>query len=320
MRRTVACGLGALAFAISFAAAAQPYPSKPVRLLAGLPAGSSLDAAARALAGRLGDFLQQQIVVDNRVGAGGVIAAEIAARARADGYTLLMGANGALAISPALHDRLPYDPVRDFAPVTLVVDVMNVLVVHPATPAATTKELIALAKSRELLGGSGGIGTPGHLALELFNMMAGTKVTHIAYKGSVPALVDLIAGSIHLSFATSATALPQMKGGKLKALGVTAPKRSVLLPDLPTVAESGLPGFEMTGWYGMLAPAGTPKAVVARLNAESIRALRAEDVRQALHVQGLEVRTSTPDAFAAHLKSEIGKWAKVVKFAGAKPQ
>ena len=297
---------------------AQPYPAKPIRLLVGFPAGSSLDLAARIVAGKLSDLLQQNVIVDNRAGAAGNIVTEIVARARPDGYTLLMGANGALAINPALYGNLPFDPVRDFAPVSKAVDVINILVVNAGFPANSVDELIALAKLKSLLGGSSGIGSPGHLALELFNMMAGTAITHVSYKGSAPALIDVMAGNIQIIFATAATAVPLLKAGKLKGIAVATIRRSALLPELPTVSESGLRGFEVSGWYGVLAPAQTPRAVVNRLNAEIGKALLMPDAKQAMFVQGLDVSTSSPEEFAIFIKSEIAKWAKVVKFSGAK--
>lgn len=300
------------------AALAQQYPTKPLRMLVGFPPGSSLDSAARIVSGKLSELLQQNVIVDNRPGAAGNIAAEIAARARPDGYTLLLGANGALAINPALYGNLPFDPVRDFAPVAKVVDAVNVLVVSASSPANSVPELIALAKSKPLLGASGGIGSPGHLALELFNMRAGTKIVHVPYKGSVPALIDLIAGTVQVIFATAATAVPQMKAGRIKAIAITSLTRWPLLPDLPTVSESGLGGFEVKGWYAVLVPAKTPRPIVDRLNAEIIKALQMPDVKQSMSGHGLDISPSTPDEFAVFLKSEIAKWGKVVKFSGAK--
>lgn len=298
---------------------AQPYPAKPIRLLVGFPAGSSLDIAARIVGGRLSESLQQNIIVDNRAGAAGNIAAEIVARARPDGYTLLMGANGALAINPALHRSLPFDPIRDFSPVSKVVDVVNILVVNAGFAANSVEELIALAKTRPLLGGSSGVGSPGHLALELFNMMAGTTIAHVSYKGSTPALIDVMAGNIQIIFATAATAVPLLKAGKIRGLAVATIKRSTLLPELPTVSESGLGGFEVSGWYGVLAPAHTPRDIVSRLNTEIGAVLQVAEVKQNMFVQGLDVSPSTPEAFAAFIKAEIAKWGKVVKYSGARP-
>ncbi len=299
--------------------AQQPYPEKPLRLLVGFPAGSALDSAARPIAGKLSELLGQNVVIDNRAGAAGNIAAEIAARARPDGYTLLFGANGALAINPALYEKLPFDSVKDFAPIAKVVDAVNVLVLHPSAPASSVEQLIVAAKLKSLLGGSGGVGSPGHLALELFNMMAGVKITHVPYKGSAPALVDVIAGNIQVLFSTLTPALPHIKSGRIKALAVTSQKRSQLVQELPTVSESGLKGFEVTGWYGVLAPAQTPRALVRRLNGEILKALQSQEVKQNLLTQGFEISSSSPDEFAAFIRIELAKWAKVVKFSGAKP-
>lgn len=299
-------------------ASAQDYPARPVRMLVGFPAGSSLDIAARILSSKLGELLKQSVIVDNRAGAAGNIAAEMAARARPDGYTLLLGANGALAINPALYAKVAFDPVKDFAAVGKVVEVAYVLVVHPAFQATSVEQLIALARSKPLLGGSSGSGSPGHLALALFNAMAGTKIEHVPYKGSNPALIDLMAGTIQLSFATAATAAPLIASGRLKGVAVATRKRSSLLSDLPTVSESGLPGFEIDGWYAVVAPAGTPRPIIVRLNTAINQALAMPDVRQNLFSQGLDVSPSTPEGFAAFLKSELSKWEKAVKASGAK--
>ena len=301
------------------AACAQTYPDKPLRLLVGFPAGSALDSAARPIASKLSELLGQNVIVDNRAGAAGNIAAEIAARARPDGYTLLFGANGALAINPALYEKLPFDSLKDFAPIAKVVDAVNVLVLHPSAPASSVEQLIAAARLKPLLGGSGGVGSPGHLALELFNMMAGVKITHVPYKGSAPALVDVIAGNIQVIFSTLTPALPHIKSGRIKALAVTSLKRSELVPELPTVAEAGLKGFEVTGWYGVLAPAQTPRTLIDRLNSEIVKALQSPDVKQNLLAQGFEISPSSPQAFSAFIRMELAKWAKVVKFSGAKP-
>jgi len=305
----------ALLFAIS-AFAAEVYPAKPIRMLVGLPAGSSLDVCARAVSSKLAEALRQNLVVDNRAGAAGNIAAEIVAHAPADGYTLLMGAFGALAVNPNLYRNLPYDSINDFAPIARVADATNVLVVHPALPANTVEELIALAKNKPLLGGSAGIGTPGHLSLALFNILAGTQVEHVVYKGSGPALLDLMAGTIHIVFATSSTAVPQMKAGKLKGLAVSTAKRSALVPQLPTMAEAGLKDFEVSGWYGVFAPARTPRPIVQRLNAEIVKLLDIPDVKGFLFNQGLEVSPSTPEQLAGQLRSDIARWGNVIRKAG----
>jgi tripartite-type tricarboxylate transporter receptor subunit TctC len=306
------------AFIPAAGASAQSYPTKPIRLLVGFPAGASLDLAARIVSGKLSDLLRQSVVVDNRPGAVGNIAAELAARARPDGYTLLFGANGALAINPALYGNLPFDPVRDFEPIGKVAESGNVLVVNNALPAGNVEQLIALAKAKPLLAGSSGSGSPGHLALALFNTMAGTRIEHVPYKGSNPALLDVIAGTIQLSFATIATAAPLIQAGRLKPLAVAALKRSTLLPNLPTVSEAGLRGFEVSGWYALLAPAHTPRAIVSRLNVELSKVLEMPDVKQNMIAMGLEATPSTPREFSAFLKSEMAKWGQAVKMSGAK--
>ena len=314
----LAAGLSAVVVSGVHAQPAQ-YPEKPLRLLVGFPAGSALDSAARPIAGKLSELLGQSVIVDNRAGAAGNIAAEIAARARPDGYTLLFGANGALAINPALYQKLPFDTLKDFAPIAKVVDSVNVLVLHPSAPATSVSQLIAAAKVKPLLGGSGGVGSPGHLALELFNMMAEVKITHVPYKGSAPALLDVLAGNIQVLFSTLTPALPHIKSGRIKALAVTSLRRSDLMLELPTVAESGLSGFEVKGWYGLLAPAQTPRALIMRLHGETLKALQAAEVRQSLLTQGFEISPAGPDEFAAFIRLELVKWAKVVKFSGAKP-
>jgi tripartite-type tricarboxylate transporter receptor subunit TctC len=297
---------------------AQDYPSRPVRLLVGFPAGSSLDLAARIVSGKLTELLRESIVVDNRPGAAGNIAAELAAHSRPDGYTLLFGANGALAINPALHEKLPFDSVRDFAPIGRIVETANVLVTNVAFPASNVEQLIAIAKAKPLLGGSSGLGSPGHLALALFNTMAGTKIEHIPYKGSNPALADLMSGTLQVAFATVATAAPLIQSRRLKALAVAAAKRSALLPDLPTVSEAGLRGFEVSGWYALLAPAGTATPIIDQLNRALIRLLAMPDARQNLTSLGLEISPSSPEELASFIKSEMAKWSKAVKLSGAK--
>ena len=218
-----------------------------------------------------------------------------------------------------MYEKLPFESLKDFAPIAKVVDAVNVLVLHPSAPASSVEQLIAAARLKPLLGGSGGVGSPGHLALELFNMMAGVKITHVPYKGSAPALVDVIAGNIQVIFSTLTPALPHIKSGRIKALAVTSLKRSELVPELPTVAEAGLKGFEVTGWYGVLAPAQTPRTLIDRLNSEIVKALQSPDVKQNLLAQGFEINPSSPQAFSAFIRMELAKWAKVVKFSGAKP-
>ena len=306
--------------AMAAAARAQDYPLRPVRLLVGFPAGSSLDTTARIVSVKLGEKLGQSIVVDNRAGAAGNIAAEIVARARPDGYTLLLGANAALAINPALYRRLPFDTLRDFAPVAKVADAVNILAVTPSFPARSVEQLVEAARAKPLLGASSGVGSPGHLALALFNTMAKTSIAHVPYKGSAPALIDVMAGAVHLTFATAATTLPLMRAARIKGLAVTSLQRSALMPDLPTVSESGLSGFEVTGWYGVLAPAGTPRPVIERLNGVVVGVMRMPDVGRQLATLGISATDSTPEAFGAFIKSERLKWAEVVRLSGAKAE
>jgi len=299
-----------------FAASAAEYPTKPIRMLVGFAPGGGTDTTARAMAAKLSERLGQQVIIDNRPGAAGNIAAEITSQANPDGYTVLMGTIAALAINPSLYKKLPFDPLKDIIPVSRAVDSTNVLVLHPSVPAKTVKELIALAKTKSLNGGSSGVGGAGHLALELFNLQAGTKMVHVPYKGGGPAMVDLLGGNIQLIFATAASAVPHIKSGKIRALAVTTAKRSGLVPELPTVAEAGLPGFEANNWYGVLVPAGTPRAIVNRLNKDVVAVLNLPDLKDFLFKQGLDAAPSTPEAFAAYIRSEKAQWEKVIKAAG----
>lgn len=301
-------------------AAEGPYPNKPIRMIVGFAPGGGTDTTARALTPKLNEAFGQQVIVDNRPGAAGNIATEITANAPADGYTILMGTIAALAINPTLYGNLPFNPQKDLAPVTRAVDSTNILVVHPTVAAKTVKELIALAKAKSLNGGSSGIGGAGHLALELFNVSAGTKITHVPYKGGGPAMTDLLGGQINLIFATAASAIPHIKSGKIRGLAVTTSNRSKLVPELPTVAEAGLPGFEANNWYGIVVPAKTPRPIIDRLNKEFVAVLNAPDVKEVLFRQGLDAAPSTPEAFGAYIKSETVKWAKVIKVSGAKPE
>ena len=300
---------------IATAAESGAYPTKPVRMLVGFAPGGGTDTTARAMANKMSERLGQQVIIDNRPGAAGNIATEIAARATPDGYTILMGTIAALAINPSLYAKLPFDPLKDVLPVTRAVDSTNILVVHSSVPAGSVKELIALAKSKSLNGGSSGVGGAGHLALELFNLQAGTKITHVPYKGGGPAMVDLVAGNINLIFATAASAIPHIKTGRIKALAVTTSKRSGLVPELPTVAEAGLKDFEANNWYGILVPAKTPRPIIDRLNKEIVAVLNLPDIKAFLFKQGLDVAPSTPEAFGAYIRSEKIKWEKVVKAA-----
>ena len=301
-------------------ALAAQWPERPVRMLVGFAPGGGTDATARAIAPKLTELLGQQVIVDNRPGATGNIATDITAKSSPDGYTILMGTIAALAINPALYAKLPFDPLKDLLPVTRAVDSTNVLVVHPSVQAKTVKELIALAKSRSLNCGSSGVGGSGHLALELFNLQTGTKIVHVPYKGGGPAMIDLMGGQIQLIFATAASAVGAIKSGKINALAVTTLKRSPLVPDLPTVAETGLKGFEANNWYGIMVPAKTPRAIVNRLNKDVSTALLTPQIKELLFKQGLDVAPESPEAFGAYIKSEHTKWAKVVKAAGLKAE
>jgi tripartite-type tricarboxylate transporter receptor subunit TctC len=291
-------------------------------MLVGFAAGGGTDTTARAIGGPLSDALGQQIIVDNRPGAAGNIAADITAHSVPDGYTILMGTIAALAINPSLYEKLPFDPIKDFEPISLAVSSMNVLVVHPSVAAKNVKELIALAKAQsgKLTYGSSGVGGAGHLAGVLFDQLAGTKMIHVPYKGGAPAMIALVSGEVNLVFATAETAVPQVKAGKIRALGVTTAKRSALLPDLPTIAEGGLSGYEANNWYGLLAPAKTPAAIIERLNREVVKVLNMPKVKEQLFRSGLDASPSTPKEFSAYIKSEMAKWSKVVKASGAKAE
>jgi tripartite-type tricarboxylate transporter receptor subunit TctC len=312
----------ALAVALGCAgAAAQSYPSKPIRLVVPYPPGGPLDIMARAIGQKLTEAWRQPVVVDNRAGAGGNIGADLVAKGPADGYTLLMGAVATHAINSTLYGNVPYDPVKDFAPVAMVAQVPNILVVNPSVPARSVRELIELARARPgyLKFGSGSTGSIGHLAGELFNTMAGVKMVHIPYKGGAPAMADLLAGQVQLMFDNLANALPNVKAGRLRALAVTTLARSPAMPELPTIAESGLPGFDLSTWFGVMAPAGTPPEIVSKLNAEIARALSAKDMRERLEKMGAEPPiNNTPEHFAAFIRTEAAKYAKVVKDSGAR--
>ena len=304
------------------AACAQPYPVKPVRLVVTYTAGGPADIAARALAQKLAEMWGQQVVVDNRAGAGGIIGTELVAKAAPDGYTLLHGTAAGLIINPLLVKKVPYDTFRDFAPVSMVVIVPQLLVTHPALPATTLKELIALAKARPgaLNYASVGIGSPNHLGMELLKSMAGIDMVHVPYKGATPAMADLIAGQVQLAFNGMASVLPQIASGKMKAIAIGSARRSPAAPDVPTVAEAGLPGFEYVAWNGNFAPAGTPAALVNRLSADIRKALAAPDLVQRLASLGSEPGGSTPTQFAAYVKEVYARWARVVQAVGLKAE
>lgn len=307
--------------ALSVRAATQPersYPTRPIRMIVSFAPGGSVDLVARLIGQRLAEAWGQQVVVDNRPGAGGNLSAELAAKAAPDGYTLYV-CSASLVVNVSLYKKVAYDPLKDFAPITLLASVQNVLVAHPAFPAKSVKDLIALAKKSpgRINYASTGSGTSGHLAMELFKSMAGIDLTHIPYKAVGQAQADLISGQVSLWFPTIPGALPHIKAGRMHALAAAGTQRSPALPGLPTVAESGLPGFEASTWYPLLAPGATPQPIITKLNSQVIAILRMSDVNDQLMRQGVEPVGSSPAELVSHLKSELGKWAKVVQASGA---
>jgi tripartite-type tricarboxylate transporter receptor subunit TctC len=283
--------------------------------------GGSTDTLARTIGMKLADALGQQVVVDNRTGANGDIGMEIVARSRPDGYTIVLGYIANLAIAPSLYAKMPYDPVKDFAPVTQPASSPNVLTAHPSVQAKTLQELIALAKAKpgQISFASTGVASVGHLTGELINNLAGIRMTHVPYKGSGQAVTDILGGHVQVMFSGFSSTLHHIKAGKLRALAVTGPKRSPALAEVPTISEQGFPGVEATAWYGVLAPAGTPKPVITRLHGELVRILKQPDVVQKLDGLGFEIVASTPEQFGAYIRTEIKKWEKVVRASGAKP-
>jgi len=301
-------------------ALAQNYPAKPIRLVVPFPAAGTTDILAREVAQRLSVLWGQSVVVDNRPGAGGNIGSDLVAKSAPDGYTLLMGTVGTHAINPSLYSKMPYDHVKDFTPVILVAGVPNVLEVTPSLPVNSVADLIKLAKEKpgQLNFASSGSGTSIHLSGELFKAMAGVDMTHVPYKGSAPAITDLMGGQVQLMFDNLPSSLGQIKAGKLRAIAVTSAQRAAALPNVPTIAESGVPGFEASSWFGILAPAGTPPAIVARINADVNQWLQSAEAKDKLLAQGAVAAGGTPADFAAHIRAETEKWAKVVKISGAK--
>jgi tripartite-type tricarboxylate transporter receptor subunit TctC len=301
------------------AAAAQSYPSKPIKIVVPFPAGGIADLYARVIGGRLTDAWGQPILIENRTGAGGNIGADAVAKSAPDGYTLVMGTFGTHAVNVSLFASMPYDPVKDFAPVILVLEAEGLLVVHPSLPAQNVPELIAYARANpgKLTFASAGMGTASHLAGELFKTMAHIEMTHIPYKGNVPAITDMLAGQTSLLFGTMPTVLPHAKAGKLRALATIGTTRSAAAPELPTVAET-LPGFDVNNWVGLLAPAGTSNEIVRRWNVEVNKIMQGADIKQRLVVEGARYSANTPEQFGAFIKSEIAKWAPVVKASGAR--
>ena len=307
----------ACALLIGTAHAQDVYPSKPLRLILPFPPGGGTDILGRLLAERLAANLGQPVVTENRGGAGGNVGAEAAARAAPDGYTIVLVAPS-LAISPTLYSKLNYDPVKDFAPIGLVASVPNVMITHPSVPAQNLREFIALAKSKPggMNFGSGGSGTSNHLAGELLNLAAGIKLVHVPYKGVNLAMNGVLAGEVHLAFIGIPVPAPHIKAGRLRALAVLARERSPMLPDVPTAEEAGLGNFDVTTWYGILAPAGTPRPIITRLNAEFGKIMHSPEMKERLATMGTDPMTSTPEDFAAYIQREIAKWGDVIRKAG----
>jgi tripartite-type tricarboxylate transporter receptor subunit TctC len=305
----------------ALAAAQSNYPARSVRVIVPSAPGGGTDISARILAPQLSQLLGQQFVVENRAGAGTRIGGEAVARAAPDGYTLLMGIS-TLAINPAMYKKVPYDALKDFAPISQAVSLSNVLVVHPSLPAKSVKEFVALVKPRpgQVNFASAGVGTSPHLSMELFLVMTGLKMLHVPYKGSGPGVTDLIAGHVPAMMPNMLSAQPHIKSGRLRALGVTGAKRAPGAEDIPTIAEAGVPGYESVQWYGLLAPAGTPRDIITRLHGATVKALQHPEVRQRLLNDGAEPVGSSPEEFAAYLRSETAKWAKVIQAAGIKPE
>ena len=306
--------------AMALPAVAQTYPHKPIRMIVGSSPGGPIDFSARLAAQKLTEALGQSVVVDNRTGAGGTIGTEYVARSTPDGYTLLMASAATLCITPALYPKIPYNTLKDFAPVSTVAAVSYVVVVHPALPAKSLQEFIALAKSRpgQLRYGSAGSGSVTHLAVELFRSMAGVEMAHIPYKGAGPAMIDLLGGQLDFMFDSVLTSAPLVRAGKLRALGQTAARRSPVLGEVPSIGETALPGYDVSTWFGLVAPAGTPREIVARLNAAIVKGLAATETRERLLAQGIEPLGSTPAEFSKLLRDELPKWANVVKVSGAR--
>ncbi|HXF66138.1 MAG TPA: tripartite tricarboxylate transporter substrate binding protein [Burkholderiales bacterium] len=310
--RLAAAAFSALALALP--AQAQEYPTKPVRLVVGFPPGGATDLVVRLMAPKYTEIFKQQFIVDNRPGANGVIATDFTAKSPPDGYIVHLAHIGSLVISPAVG-KVPYDPIKDLAPVTQVVSLQNIFIVHPSLPVKTLKELIALARAKpgRFNYATSGTGSPGHLAGELFKNMAKVDLVHVPYKGGGPALTDLIAGHIEIFVAVISTAVPQVRAGKARALAVTGARRSPALPEVPTVAEAAIKGYEASNWYGFVVPAATPQPIIERLHRETVAILNQPDIRKALLDRGIEAAPSSPLEFAAHIQRETEKWTKIIR-------
>jgi len=300
---------------------AQNYPAKPVRIMVGYAAGGSVDIVGRIFAQKLSEYFGQQFVVDNRPGAASNVAADLVAKSAPDGYTLLVSSSGSLGTNMAIYSKMPYDPLKDLAPIALLLHQGNVLIVNPSVPARSVKELIALAKSRkgQLNYGSGGSGSSQHMASELFQNVTGVQIVHVPYKGGAPAIADLVGGQIDLIFAPMPEALPYVRSSRVRALGVTTSKRSIMLPDVPTVAEAGVAGYEFDGWMGIAGPAGMPRDLVMRVNTEVNKALSAPDVKTRLQDLGVELAGGTPEQLGSYMREQSAKMIKLARDAGIKP-
>jgi tripartite-type tricarboxylate transporter receptor subunit TctC len=313
--------LGGFGTPAAVAQTAAAYPAKPVRFIAPFPPGGSTDLLARLVAQKLTEAWGQQVIVENRGGAAGTIGVELAARAAPDGYTIVMGHVGTFGVNPTLYPKLPYDAVRDFAPVTVLATVPNGMAVHPSLPVKTARDFVALAKAKpgELLYASGGSGSASHLAGEYFKLLTKINMVHVPYKGTAPAMVSMISGETTMTITGMVALMPHVKSARLKLLGVATMKRLTILPDVPTINESGAPGYDANQWYGVLTPAATPRDIVAKLHADIVKVMARADVKERLAADGAEPVANTPEQFAAHIKSEIARWAPVVKASGAKP-
>jgi tripartite-type tricarboxylate transporter receptor subunit TctC len=318
--RKACVAAAAICAALSVAVQAQTYPGKPIRWIIPFPPGGGTDVISRTLSQKLTEAWGQQVIADNRPGSGGTIGLAAVAKMPADGYSLVLGQLANVGIAPALYPKLPYDPVKDFQPVTLALTSPLVLVAHPSFPAKNLKDTIAVARSKPdtVTFGSPGNGTTGHLGTELLKTIANVRMTHIPYKGAVPAFTGLMGGEIAIYMSSIPPAMPHLKTGRVKAIGVTSAKRMETLPNVPTIAESGLPGYEVTNWYGVMAPAGIPKDVLTKLNGELVRILKLPDVQQRFQGEGGDIGANSPDEFAKFIRTEITKWDKAVKASGAK--
>jgi tripartite-type tricarboxylate transporter receptor subunit TctC len=314
------CALTACLIAASTAAYTQDYPTRPMRLIVPTAPGGGTDISARLIAPKLSEYLGQQVIVENRAGGNTSVGVEFVAKSPPDGYTLLMGISS-LAINPHTQSKVPYDPVKDFAPVSQVVVVPLILVSHPSLPTRSVKELVAFARTRpgQLNYGTGSVGSNPHLAMELFLSMTGLKVVHVPYRGQGPAMIDLVAGHLHLMMANLLTALPHVRNGRVRAYGVSSIKRSSVAPDIPTIAEAGVPGYEVVQWFGVLAPANTPRDIIARLHAATVRVLQDPTIKERFVSDGADTIGNTPEEFAAIIRADLKKWGKMVKDAGIKP-